>query len=83
MKGTAALTVLYDPDCPLCRRRCNWLAAQPEYLPPDFLARGTAAAAERFPALNFGAGRPADDLIVVVDDGGPNGVDCAPQEVCR
>ncbi len=64
------LTILYDPGCPLCRRCCNWLSAQPTFFPLAFVAQGTAAAGERYPTLNVGPGRPVDDLIVVADDGG-------------
>ena len=63
------LTILYDPDCPLCRRCCAWLATQPKFFPLAFIAQGTAAAAERFPTLNVGIGQRAQDLIVVGDNG--------------
>ena len=63
------LTILYDPGCPLCRRCCNWLAAQPKFFPLAFIAQGTAAAGDRYPTLNVGPGRRVDDLIAVSDDG--------------
>ena len=63
------LTVLFDPDCPLCVHCRNWLATQPKYIPMRFLSQDSAAANERFPGLNVGPGRAAEDLIVVSDDG--------------
>lgn len=64
-----ALTVLYDPGCPLCLRCRHWLAQQPKYLPMRFVAQGTADADRRFPQLNVGQPGNVEDLIVVTDDG--------------
>ena len=63
------LTVLYDPDCALCRRCRDWLATQPQLIPLAFVAQGTEAAGRRYPQLEVGPGHPTDDLIVVSDRG--------------
>lgn len=63
------LTVLFDPDCPLCVRCWKWVQKQALYVPVRFLPQGSAAAAARFPALNVGVGQPVDDLIAVDDAG--------------
>ena len=63
------LHVLYDPDCELCRRCRDWLAAQPKYLGMGFLAQGSDEAAAKFPALAPGPGEQVRDLIVVADTG--------------
>ena len=65
----SALTVLYDPDCPLCVRCWKWFDAQPKLLPVDFVPQGTPDAGRRFPALRVGPGETVEELIVVSRDG--------------
>lgn len=65
----AALTVLYDPDCPLCVRCWKWFAAQPKIVPVSFVPQGTADAGQRFPALHVGPNQSVEELIVVSRDG--------------
>jgi predicted DCC family thiol-disulfide oxidoreductase YuxK len=48
----AALTVLYDVNCALCRRARSWLADQPKYVPMAFVAAGSREARRRFPDLD-------------------------------
>jgi predicted DCC family thiol-disulfide oxidoreductase YuxK len=50
--GTAPLTVLYDPGCPLCARLKSWLAGQSTTVPVEFVAAGSAQAHRRFPDLD-------------------------------
>jgi len=64
-----AMTVLYDPNCPICVRARQWFAAQPTCFPVSFVPQGSAAAGHRFPQLHVGQGQPVEDLIVVADDG--------------
>lgn len=61
----AQLTVLYDENCPLCRRARNWLASEPTHVPLELLAAGSSAALDRFGSLGL-SGR---ELVVVADDG--------------
>lgn len=63
------LTVLYDPDCPLCVGCRHWLANQPQYLSLRFVAQGTSDAHRRFPQLDVGTPDQVQDLIVISDDG--------------
>lgn len=64
---TAALTVLYDASCPLCRWAREWLGGQAQLVPLHFLAAGSPEARRRFPQLD-----PARTLreVTVVDDRG-------------
>lgn len=48
----AALTVLYDVRCALCRRARSWLTDQPKYVPMAFVAAGSREARRRFPDLD-------------------------------
>ncbi len=50
--GEAALTVLYDVRCALCRRARSWLTDQPKYVPMAFVAAGSKEARRRFPDLD-------------------------------
>jgi predicted DCC family thiol-disulfide oxidoreductase YuxK len=61
------LTVLYDPECPLCCKAASWLAAQPKYVPVTFCAAGSPAAHQAFPSLDHAATR---NQLTVVGDGG-------------
>jgi predicted DCC family thiol-disulfide oxidoreductase YuxK len=65
MPAPTKLLVLYDEQCPLCRRCRSWLEAQPTHVEIEFLAAGSAVARTRFGSLPWlGA-----DLVVVDDDG--------------
>ena len=50
--GVHRLTVLYDADCPICRRSREWLAGQAQLVPLLFVPAGSAEAWARFPALD-------------------------------
>ena len=63
----AALTVLYDPHCALCRRVQGWLAEQPKLIELRLIPIKTDAARRRFPQLNHEM--TATDLTVVSDRG--------------
>ena len=67
VSGVRRLTVLYDADCPLCRRSRDWLAGQAQLVPLVFVAAGSAEAVARYPSLDHG-----DTLrkITVVGDNG-------------
>ncbi len=58
------LTVVYDPDCALCRRCRSWLEAQPTYCPLSFLSADDAAARAGMGRLPVG-----DELVVLADTG--------------
>jgi predicted DCC family thiol-disulfide oxidoreductase YuxK len=47
-----ALTVLYDPDCGLCRRAHDWLAGQAKLIELIFVPCASDEARQRFPELN-------------------------------
>jgi len=61
-----ALTVLHDPDCPVCRRAVWWLRRQPARVPIEFVAAASAEARRRFPALDHAA---TLQRITVIGDG--------------
>jgi predicted DCC family thiol-disulfide oxidoreductase YuxK len=61
------LTVLYDADCPMCRRFREWLGDQPLLVPTDFVPAGSAQARRRFPDLDHE--QTLVDVTVVGDDG--------------
>ncbi|MFJ8106967.1 thiol-disulfide oxidoreductase DCC family protein [Streptomyces sp. NPDC096132] len=61
------LTVLYDADCSLCTFVRDWLGRQPQLVPLEPVAAGSAEAAARFPGLDHGA---TLEEITVVGDGG-------------
>jgi predicted DCC family thiol-disulfide oxidoreductase YuxK len=63
----APLTILYDPDCGLCRRVHGWLAEQPKFVELNLLPIKTDAARRRFPDLNHDL--TAEDLTVISDKG--------------
>ena len=62
-----ALTVLYDPDCGLCRRAHHWLAEQTKIVELTFVACASEEARSRFPRLNHDLTKK--DLTVIGDDG--------------
>jgi predicted DCC family thiol-disulfide oxidoreductase YuxK len=47
-----SLTVLYDPDCGLCRRAHEWLSEQPKLVDMLFVPCGSEEARKRYPELN-------------------------------
>lgn len=62
-----ALTVLYDPECGLCRRAHEWLADQSKEVEMAFVACASDEARKRFPQLNHDLTKK--DLTVIGDDG--------------
>src|SRR5215813_2673892 len=63
----SALTVLYDPDCGLCRRSHEWLAQQPKLVELVFVACKSDEARRRFPCLDHEL--TSKDLTVIGDQG--------------
>jgi predicted DCC family thiol-disulfide oxidoreductase YuxK len=63
----SALTVLYDPECGLCRRSHEWLAEQAKLVELTFVPCASEEARKRFPQLNHDLS--TKDLTVVTDDG--------------
>jgi predicted DCC family thiol-disulfide oxidoreductase YuxK len=61
------LFILYDADCALCRRIRVWLGRQPTYVPLSFVPLQSTEAQCRFPELKDL--RPADQLVVISDEG--------------
>jgi predicted DCC family thiol-disulfide oxidoreductase YuxK len=61
------LTVLFDPDCPMCRALARWLANQRQLVPLDFVPAGSREARSRFPGLDHAATLKE---ITVIGDGG-------------
>ena len=58
-----ALTVLFDPACPLCRRCRDWMLTQPAYLPIQFVACTSDQAKATFGDIPW----LGDELVVVSD----------------
>jgi len=63
-----ALTVLYDPECGLCRRAHEWLAEQSKIVELNFVPCASEEAHERYPQLNHDLTKK--DLTVIGDDNG-------------
>jgi predicted DCC family thiol-disulfide oxidoreductase YuxK len=63
----AALTVLYDPDCGLCRRAHEWLAQQGKLVELIFVPCKSKEARQRFPQLDHDL--TGKDLTVIGDRG--------------
>ncbi|MEC4015952.1 thiol-disulfide oxidoreductase DCC family protein [Streptomyces sp. H27-D2] len=61
------LTVLYDPNCPLCAFVRDWLAGQRQLVPLDLVPVGSAEAHRRFPGFDHSS---AEREITVIGDGG-------------
>lgn len=61
------LTVLYDPQCGLCRRVHGWLNSQPKYVELRFVPVASEEARYRFPHLNHAI--TLKDVTVISDDG--------------
>ena len=63
-----ALTVLYDPECGLCRRAHGWLAEQSKIVELNFVPCASEEARKRYPQLNHDLTKK--DLTVVGDENG-------------
>ncbi len=61
------LTVLYDANCPVCRRARSWVERHRLLLPVRFVPAGSALARRRFPELDVGS--TLADITVVTDQG--------------
>jgi len=61
------LTVLYDPECGLCRRAHEWLAQQPKLVDLVFVPCASEEARRRYPELNHELTK--SDLTVIDDRG--------------
>ena len=62
-----ALTVLYDPECGLCRRSHDWLAEQSKLVDLVFMPCASDEARKRFPQLNHDLTK--NDRTVISNDG--------------
>ena len=62
-----ALTVLYDPECGLCRRAHEWLADQAKLIELQFVPCASDEARKRYPFLDHDLTKK--DLTVISDDG--------------
>jgi predicted DCC family thiol-disulfide oxidoreductase YuxK len=62
-----SLTVLYDPECGLCRRSHDWLSEQVKLVELVFVPCASDEARKRYPQLNHDLTR--SDLTVIGDDG--------------
>ena len=61
------LTVLYDPECGLCRRAVAWLLGQPKLVELAFVPVASAEAREQYPDLNHALTQK--DVTVISDEG--------------
>src|SRR5215471_1221674 len=68
------LTVLYDPQCGLCRRAQAWLLGKPKYVDLVFVPACSDEARRRYPQLNHDLS--LTDLTVISDAGA---VYCGPK----
>jgi predicted DCC family thiol-disulfide oxidoreductase YuxK len=62
-----SLTVLYDPECGLCRRAHDWLSEQVKLVEMLFVPCASEEARKRYPHLNHELTR--SDLTVIGNDG--------------
>ena len=62
------LTVLYDPECGLCRRAHDWLAEQAKLIELTFVPCASEDARKRFPCLDHDLTKHV--LTVISADGG-------------
>jgi Uncharacterized protein conserved in bacteria len=62
-----SLTVLYDPDCGLCRRAHEWLSEQPKLVDMIFVPCASEEAQKRYPELDHDLTRT--DLTVIDNRG--------------
>lgn len=60
-----ALKVLYDPECALCRRCCDWMQHQQSYVSLTFLPCTANAVRAEYSALPW-----LGDELIVIGDGG-------------
>jgi len=63
----STLTLLYDPECGLCRRVHGWLAEQPKLVELKMIPIKTDAARRLYPQLNHDL--TAEDLTVISSEG--------------
>lgn len=63
-----ALTVLYDPECGLCKRAHEWLAEQSKLVELNFVPCASEEARKRYPQLNHDLTKK--DLTVVGEENG-------------
>jgi predicted DCC family thiol-disulfide oxidoreductase YuxK len=63
----STLTVLYDPQCGLCRRVHEWLEGQPKLVELKLVPVKSEEARNRFPQLDHEP--TANDLTVISDQG--------------
>ena len=63
----STLTLLYDPECGLCRRVHGWLAEQPKLVELKMIPIKTDVARRRYPQLNHDL--MAEDLTVISSEG--------------
>jgi predicted DCC family thiol-disulfide oxidoreductase YuxK len=63
----SVMTLLYDPECGLCRRVQGWLAEQPKLVEIKMIPIKTDAARRRYPQLNHQL--TGEDLTVISDKG--------------
>jgi predicted DCC family thiol-disulfide oxidoreductase YuxK len=61
------LTVLYDPDCGLCRRAHGWLAQQPKLVELAFVPINSEQARRQYPSLDHAL--TTKDLTVISNHG--------------
>ncbi len=52
------LTVLYDAQCPVCRKARRWTERHRQLVPIRFVAAGSDLARYRFPELDVGSTSP-------------------------
>lgn len=63
----SALTVLYDPECGLCRRSHEWLNEQAKLVELNFVPCASEEARKRFPVLDHDVTK--QDLTVISPEG--------------
>ena len=63
----SSLTVLYDPECGLCRRVHEWLEEQPKLVQMKLVPCKSDEALNRFPHLDHEP--TSNDLTVISDQG--------------
>ena len=61
------LTVLYDPNCPLCRTIRRWLERQPVLVPLRFVPAASSEARDLYPQMDHTA--TLEEITVVADMG--------------
>jgi predicted DCC family thiol-disulfide oxidoreductase YuxK len=63
----SGLTVLYDADCPVCRRARRWVERHRQLVPVQFVPAASDLAMRRFPGLDVGS--TLVDVTVIADTG--------------